>query len=101
MPNPTPVLRYRWTYDEPLNLKEEIDVYQNVKTLPDDCLAKEIVEVQESSNFPGLVQECQDFLAKAGINNVTSFSKQQWKVKGSKIISKANEVELAERIKGY
>ena len=82
-------------------LKKKLIFLHHVRTLPDDSLAKEIVEVQEKSNFPGLVKECQDFLSKAGINDITSYSKQQWKVKVSKLVSQANEAELKEKMKSY
>ena len=82
-------------------LKKKLMFLHHVKTLPDDSLAKEVVEAQEKFNLPGLVQECQDFLSTAGINDVTIYSKQQWKSTIGKLIKHANEVDLIDKMKTY
>ena len=82
-------------------LKKKLIFLHHVKTLPEESLAKEVVEVQENLNFPGLVQECKEFLSKAGVNDITSFSKHQWKAKVSKMIGQINEADLKEKMKSY
>ena len=100
---PIPIL-YWDTGGLPMNLrilKKKLMFLHHVKTLPDNSLAKEVVEAQEKLSFPGLVKECQDFLNKFEINDVTSFTKLQWKSKVNKLISQANELDLKEKMKQY
>ena len=47
------------------------------------------------------MQDCQDFLSTIGINDVTIYSKQQWKSTVGKLINHANEVDLIDKMKNY
>ena len=48
-------------------------------SLPDSALAKEVYVVQKQLALPGLVQECQEFLVRYGVEDITTYTKSQWK----------------------
>ena len=70
-------------------------------TLPDTALAKEVYNVQIRLAFPGLAQECNEFLVKFGITNVNSFNKFQWKKMVKANVAKMNKYDILAQIKGY
>ena len=51
----------------------------HLATLDDDSLAKQVFNVQNKLALPGLVEECQEYLVKFGISDITKYSKPQWK----------------------
>ena len=52
-------------------------------------------------NLPGLVSECHHILTKAGINNVETYSKPQWKALVNRFCKKMNEDDLLVQSKTY
>ena len=82
-------------------IKRKLLFFHHLENLPPDCLAKEIVEVQKVNNLPGLVKECLDVLHKAGIYDVASYSKKQWKNVVDKLCKKMNEDDLLQQMKNY
>ena len=42
-------------------------------------LAKEVVKIQTDLGLPGIVKDCQDFLVRFGLNDITQYSKLQFK----------------------
>ena len=82
-------------------LQKKLLFLHHVATLPDEALAKEVFQVQEELNLPGLLQDCKDFIIMAGITNFSSFSKFQWKNLVKNEINKLNKNEILEKMKGY
>ena len=71
----------------------------HVATLPTDSLAREVYEVQEKLDLPGLVQECKEFLVKNGITKVSKYSSQQWKNLVKVKIAEMNKADLVSEMK--
>ena len=82
-------------------LQKKLLFLHHVATLPDDSLAKEVFQVQEELNLPGLVQDCRDFLIKGGITCLTKYSKNQWKALVKSEIAKLNKDDILQKTKGY
>ena len=82
-------------------IKRKLLFFHHLATLTTGSLAKEIFEVQKDLNLPGLVSECIDILTKAGIQNVESYSKPQWKALVKRFCKKLNEDDLLVQIKQY
>ena len=49
--------------------------------LPEDSLAKQVAEVQDKLNLPGLISEMKEIIKHLELPNVESVSKMQWKSK--------------------
>ena len=82
-------------------LKRKLLFFHHLATLASDSLAKEIFEIQKERNLPGLVSECHKVLSEAGINNVESYTKPQWKGLVKRLCKKLNEDDLLSQIKKY
>ena len=68
----------------------------HLQNLEEKSLAKEILQVQKVHHLPGLVRECEDWMAILKLPNLSenTFSKQQWKTMVKHAISKENEEDL-------
>ena len=84
-------------------LKKKLLFLHHVSSLPDSALAKEIYNVQVQLALPGLVQECQEFLVKCQITDVTIYSKSQWKTLVKSKIRECNKSDILQHCKtqGY
>ena len=82
-------------------LKQKLLFYHHLANLPTNSLAGEIFQVQKRMNLPGLVKECEKFLAQEGVFDVTKYSKQQWKTFIKNLIRQKNEQELLTNMKKY
>ena len=71
----------------------------HLATLDDDSLAKQVYTVQSKLALPGLVQECEEYLVKFGICDITRYSKPQWKRLIQKCIENLNREMLLEKMK--
>ena len=71
----------------------------HLATLDDDSLAKQVFNVQSKLALPGLVQECQEYLVKFGIVDITKYSKPQWKLLMQKNIQSLNREILLDTMK--
>merc|ERR1711954_342884 len=60
-------------------LKEKLLLYHHISTLPEDALARQILETQEQLNFPSLRNEIIHFLSRYEVHDVKSYSKEKWK----------------------
>ena len=60
-------------------LKEKLLLYHHVSTLPEESLARRILETQEELHFPSLRNEVVNFLTKYETHDVKSFSKEKWR----------------------
>ena len=70
-------------------------------TLPDDSLAREVFQVQEELNLPGLLQDCQEFLVERRITKFSNYSKSQWKSLIKAEIHKLNKETVLKKMIGY
>ena len=60
-------------------LKEKLLLYHHISTLPEDTLARKILDIQEKLNFPSLRNEVINFLSRYEIHDVKIFSKEKWR----------------------
>ena len=67
--------------------------------LDDDSLAKQVFNVQNKLALPGLVEECQEYLVKFGISDITKYSKPQWKRLILEKIDSLNKATLLDTMK--
>ena len=82
-------------------LQKKLLFLHHVVTLPDDSLAREVFQVQEELNLPGLLQDCQEFLIERGINKLSNYSKIQWNTFVKAEISKLNKANILKKMMGY
>ena len=82
-------------------LQSKLLFLHHLETLPDDSLAKEVYDVQQRLSFPGLVQECNDFMVKFGITRINQYSKIQWKTLVKNKISKMNKEAVISQSSSY
>ena len=71
----------------------------HLATLDDDSLAKQVYNVQKRLELPGLVEECQEYLIKFGICDITKYSKTQWKTLIKKCVQNLNKDTLLDTMK--
>jgi hypothetical protein len=71
----------------------------HLSTLEDDSLAKQVYNVQNKLALPGLVQECEEYLVKFGICDISKYSKAQWKTVIQKNSSNLNRETLLDTMK--
>ena len=60
-------------------LEKKLNFLHHLHNLPANSLASEVLAIQTKEGLPGIVEECQDFLAKHEIYNLKQFSKLQFK----------------------
>ena len=82
-------------------LQKKLLFLHHVATLPEDSLAREVFQVQEELNLPGLLHDCQEFLVKRGITKLSSYSKAQWKTFVKAEIFELNKFDIVQKMKGY
>ena len=71
----------------------------HVATLPNDTLAREIYEVQNKLELPGLLSECKEFLVVNGVTDLSKYSKLQWKSMVDRIIKLMNKDDILNMMK--
>ena len=82
-------------------LQKKLLFLHHVATLPDDSLAREVFQVQEELNLPGLLQDCQEFLVERRITKFSNYSKSQWKSLIKAEIHKLNKETVLKKMIGY
>ena len=82
-------------------LQSKLLFLHHLETLPDDSLAKEVYDVQQRLAFPGLVQECNDFMVMFGITRIKQYSKIQWKNLVKNKITQMNKNEVISQSSSY
>ena len=80
-------------------LKNKLLFLHHVATLSPDSVAKQVYLVQKRLELPGLLMECQEHLAKFQSDEITSYSKTQWKQFIGDKINLKNQDELLDQIK--
>ena len=67
--------------------------------LDDSALAKEVVKIQTDNGLPGIVEECNNFLVKFGILNISDIPKEQFKRIVKSKVRELNNLKLTEQVK--
>ena len=80
-------------------LKNKLLFLHHVATLSPDSVAKQVYLVQKRLELPGLLMECQEHLAKFQSDEITSYSKTQWKKFIVDKINLKNQDELLDQVK--
>ena len=82
-------------------LQKKLLFIHHLHTLPSSSLAKEVLNLQESLNLPGLIRECNQILRDNNLFQIGKFTKAQWKHRVKCLITKLNEDELIAMSKRY
>ena len=90
-------------------IKQKLNFFYHLVNLPDTTLAKEMVNVQISYEFPGLARECQKFITSMNLPDITNINltKLEWKKIVKKAIREKNkkdllkEIEKLDKVKEY
>ena len=80
-------------------LEEKLLFLHHVASLPDSALAKEVYVVQKQLALPGLVQECQEFLVRYGVADISTYTKSQWKQFVKPKIRELNKSKILHQVK--
>ena len=75
--------------------------FHHLINLPCDTLAYEILKVQESLFYPGLVRECYDLIEHYGLPKPDGLSKIVWKSKVKKCVRTKSRKELLTEVEKY
>ena len=75
----------------------------HVLHLDQDSLARQVQEVQEKENLPGLTQECKEFMENLKLPNIFSekIPKTKWKKLVKASVEDANENEIRDSMNNY
>ena len=83
-------------------IKKKLLFYHHLKNLSEESLAKEILKTQEKYQLPGLLSECNQYLAEMKIyDNPVLLTSFQWKKKIKIYISNKNRQDLLDQVKTY
>ena len=80
-------------------LQRKLIFLHHLTNLPNDALAKEVLDVQIKLGLPGIAQECAEFLSRFGMHDLTLYSKQQFKRLVRVKINELNKSKLLQLIK--
>ena len=84
-----------------LILLQKLLFLHHLATLPETSLAREVYDLQNQLNLPGLVSECQEFLRDHEFVAIYKYSKFQWKRTIKKIILEKNKDDLIKMSQKY
>ena len=82
-------------------LMKKLLFLHHLATLPNDTIAKKILDVQNKLSLPGLSQECQPSLNEWGITKVERYSSLEWKRLVKDKINQLNREDLKNQSKPY
>lgn len=68
---------------------------------PEDSLAKQVAEVQDKLNLPGLISEMKEIIKHLELPNVESVSKIQWKSQVNKSMINKNRKDIIQQSERY
>ena len=104
---PLPLLRFdvgSLTMEESVH-KKKLNFLFHLKSMDSESLAGEILHLQITYGFPGLVTECRTLIQMYQLPNIIDedikLSKCQWKILVRKAIHKFSEETLKKNFKGY
>ena len=75
--------------------------YHHLKTLPEESLAREVMEIQMKQKLPGLATETAKILNDWNISNVEMYTKKQFRTFMRKRLSQKNKEDLFSQGKNY
>ena len=83
----------------------KLNLIYHIKSLDDNCIAKEVFNEQVKNCWPGLAKECSNFCEQLNIPDITqpdiNIPKLSWKNLVKKAVGKKNSDELKIDIAGY
>ena len=82
-------------------MKRKLMYAFHLEHLPVTSLANQVWILQKTHGLPGLFQEVSEFMVELGLDNLTNYNKQQWKVAVNSAIDERNHNELLNTIKSY
>ena len=107
VPKTTPVPSLAWDMGG-LKMKFRIMMKKllflhHLKLLDENTLAKQVLQIQDNLNLPGLVTECKEYFLKYRLPNILKIemSKNEWKKKVKAVIKSENEKELLNQMSTY
>ena len=100
VPKTTPVPSLAWDMGG-LKMKFRIIMKKllflhHLNKLDESSLAKQVLQIQDNLNLPGLVTECKEYILKYRLPNIMKIdmSKNEWKRKVKAVITAENAKEL-------
>ena len=82
-------------------LKEKLLLYHHISCLPQNSVARQVLDIQERLDYPSLRKEISHFLSKYEVFDVRKFSKKEWKCFVNKNIIQMNREYIIENSKHY
>ena len=80
-------------------LKKKLMFLHHLHNLPKSSLANEVLSLQTIYGLPGIVHECKSFLSKFGLNDLSLYSKYQFKRLVNSKIKELNNQKLIQQVK--
>ena len=84
-----------------LILKEKLILFHHISNLPENAVARNILQIQQRLHLRGLNEEVSQFLTEHEIYDVKQFTKVEWKRLVTNKIKIANREHLIELAKNY
>ena len=82
-------------------LKEKLIFYHHISCLPQNAVARQILEIQQRLHLRGILEEVEQFLNRHQIVDIRKFSKKNWKSFVKRTIESENREHLIESSKKY
>ena len=82
-------------------IKQKLLLVHHLVNLPEDSLAKQVAEVQDKLNLPGLISEMKEIIKHLELPNVESVSKMQWKSKVNESMINKNKKDIIQQSERY
>ena len=84
-------------------IQKKLIFMNHVMHLDEGSLARQIQEVQEKKNLPGLTQECKELISSLKLPCIFTekMPKPKWKILVKASVEEANEEEIRDAMKGY
>ena len=80
-------------------LKKKLMFLHHLYNLPNTSLAYEVLSCQAANDLPGIIHECKNFLDKFNLNDLTLYSKSQFKRIVNSNINVLNRQKLIQQVK--
>ena len=82
--------------------KEKVMLIHHIRSLDENCLARQVYDQQIQNNWPGLASEARDVCERLGVENVnnTFFTKNEFKNLVTKACRRVNETSLRSAMEG-
>ena len=82
-------------------LQRKMNFFHHLSNLPQNALARNVLDLMVENDLPGLVREIEEHITKLNVTDIRQISKGEWKRKVSLYVTNLTKRELLEDAKRY